>query len=70
MLIYVCLMRVTGKALVAGHLDVCLCVSLIPDFIKVNAACQTAVNLIGVAKVTALIEGLVRPCISSSRYLA
>ncbi|THH26726.1 hypothetical protein EUX98_g7464 [Antrodiella citrinella] len=48
-----------GKALVAGHLDVCLCVSLIPDFIKVNVVAQTAVNLLGVAKVSALIEGLI-----------
>lgn len=49
-----------GKPLVAGHLDVCICVSLIPEFIKANVVAQTAVNLLGVAKVTALIEALVR----------
>ncbi|TCD69575.1 hypothetical protein EIP91_006997 [Steccherinum ochraceum] len=48
-----------GKPLVAGHLDVCLCVSLIPEFVKSNSACQTASGLLGVAKVTAILEGLV-----------
>ncbi|KAH8103394.1 hypothetical protein BXZ70DRAFT_727352 [Cristinia sonorae] len=48
-----------GNPLVAGHLNVCLCVSAIPDFIKTNAAAKLAVNLLGVAKVTALIEALI-----------
>ena len=57
----------SGLPLVAGHIDVCLCVSLIPDFIQANAVAQAAVNLVGVAKVTALLEGLVSYLLSVCR---
>lgn len=46
--------------IVVGHLDVCLCISLLPDFVAVDAVAQAAVALVGEAEVLATLEALVR----------
>lgn len=51
-----------AQKIVVGHIDICLCISLIPTFIQANVVAQAAVLLVGEAKVTALIEALVRHC--------
>ncbi|EMD36280.1 hypothetical protein CERSUDRAFT_115230, partial [Gelatoporia subvermispora B] len=53
------LIKIDGKPLVAGHLDVCLCISLLPDFIKVDVVAQAAVALVGETQVLAILEGLI-----------
>ncbi|KZT02867.1 uncharacterized protein LAESUDRAFT_393558 [Laetiporus sulphureus 93-53] len=45
--------------IVYGHLDICLCVSLIPDFIEVDVVAQAAVDVLGLAVVEASIQALI-----------
>ncbi|KAI0946558.1 hypothetical protein AcW1_009991 [Taiwanofungus camphoratus] len=45
--------------IVVGHLDVCLCISLLPDFVAVDAVAQAAVALVGEAEVLATLEALI-----------
>lgn len=56
----------SGKPLITGHLDVCLCVSVIPHFVEVNVAAQAAVVLLGKVRVIAIIEALVSTFLLSS----
>ena len=51
---------VIGHPLVAGHLDVCLCLSVLPDFVQSNSVCQSAALLVGELKVQSILEDLVR----------
>ncbi|KAI0783349.1 hypothetical protein C8Q75DRAFT_810935 [Abortiporus biennis] len=50
---------VLGIAVAVGLLDVCLCISALPLFIETNAVAIAAVNLVGVASVTAEITALI-----------
>ncbi|PCH38975.1 hypothetical protein WOLCODRAFT_29297 [Wolfiporia cocos MD-104 SS10] len=45
--------------IIFGHLEVCLCISLIPDFIEADVIVQAAVDVAGVAVVTAQLEALI-----------
>ncbi|KII85425.1 hypothetical protein PLICRDRAFT_44725 [Plicaturopsis crispa FD-325 SS-3] len=56
-----------GEPLVTGHLDVCLCISVLPTFIQVDAAAQAAVALLGEGPVTATLEALINEHPSSSK---
>ncbi|KAJ3486646.1 hypothetical protein NLI96_g4110 [Meripilus lineatus] len=47
------------KPIVLGHIDVCLCVSLIPTFIKTNVAAKAGCLLGGETKIIAILEGLI-----------
>ncbi|KAH9950792.1 hypothetical protein B0H21DRAFT_460379 [Amylocystis lapponica] len=48
-----------GIPVLAGHLDVCLCISLLPDFITTNAVAQAAVNLVDKVTVLTQLEALI-----------
>ncbi|KAG2067564.1 hypothetical protein BDR04DRAFT_1158899 [Suillus decipiens] len=49
-----------GRATVAGHIDVCLCLSDVANFVESNIVAQQAVKLLGDhAKVEALVAGMV-----------
>lgn len=49
----------TVLGFVTGHLDTCLCLSLLPGFLQVDATAKAAVVLAGVDVVTAQLEALV-----------
>lgn len=48
-----------GIVVTVGVVDVCLCISGIPDFLKVDAVAKTAVGIAGVAAVTAQLEAMI-----------
>ncbi|EPQ51225.1 hypothetical protein GLOTRDRAFT_22182, partial [Gloeophyllum trabeum ATCC 11539] len=48
-----------GHPLIAGHLDLCLCVSLLPDFVKENPVAKTAALLLNETRVTDIVEDLI-----------
>ena len=43
-----------------GKLDVCLCLSVVPTFCQEHPVAKNAVALVGEARVTAILEDLVR----------
>ena len=46
---------------VFGHIDVCLCLGALPNFLEAHAVAATAVKLVGHDVVAARLEALVRP---------
>jgi hypothetical protein len=61
----------SGKPLVTGHLRVCLCISLVPDFIEVNAAARAAARIIDRVELIAILNALVsssQPSSSAFRH--
>ncbi|KAH7915564.1 hypothetical protein BJ138DRAFT_1077239 [Hygrophoropsis aurantiaca] len=48
-----------GKPHNFGHLDVCLCTSGLPAFVKTDAVAQAAVEVVGPSKVEALIKAII-----------
>ncbi|KAI0783350.1 hypothetical protein C8Q75DRAFT_810936 [Abortiporus biennis] len=48
-----------GIRITVGLIQVCLCLSGIPDFIKADAVAIAAVNLVGVASVTAEVTAMI-----------
>lgn len=53
---------------VVGHVDVCLCLSALPLFVRTNAVARLAADLAGEGYVTALLEALVRRVVSRSPF--
>ncbi|EED80966.1 predicted protein [Postia placenta Mad-698-R] len=49
----------TVLGIVTGHIDTCLCLSLLPDFLQADATAKAAVTLAGVDVVTAQLEALI-----------
>jgi len=51
--------NILGISIVIGLIDVCLCISGVPAFVKANAVAVAAVNVAGVASVTADITAMI-----------
>ncbi|KZV69608.1 hypothetical protein PENSPDRAFT_753248 [Peniophora sp. CONT] len=45
-----------GKPLITGHIDVCLCLSVLPGFVKSDPACQAAAQHIGHEGVLGMLQ--------------